>query len=223
MCGRYTYTQIPEIDAVVLGAGQESLLRPRYNIAPGQFAPLLTMDDPRTIQFFRWGLVPSWANDERVGYKLINARVETLLEKPSFRHLVPHQRCLVLADSFYEWKQEGSVKIPHRILHADGSPFYMAGLWSSWKKATGDWLFTYTILTTEPNELVATLHDRMPVILQRSAALRWIQPSQDPEGLLTDLARPLDPALMSCYPVSPAVGKASNDGPELIVPFSSKH
>lgn len=220
MCGRYSYTQVPEIDAVALGPGQEALLRPRYNIAPGQFAPVLTMDDPRSIQFFRWGLVPSWANDERIGYKLINARAETLLEKPSFQHLVPYQRCLVLADSFYEWKQEEGAKNPYRILRADGSPFYMAGLWSSWRRAANDWLFTYTILTTEPNELVASLHDRMPVILPKPDALRWLRQTQDPPGLVAELARPLDPSLMTCYRVGPEIGKATNDSPGLILPFS---
>ncbi len=218
MCGRYTYTQIPELDpeTIVLPAGKDIPLLPRYNIAPTNYAPVIPMDDPRHIHFFRWGLIPHWAEDMKIGYKLINARSETVLEKASFRDVVRRRRCLVLGDSFYEWKKAGKDKQPMRIGLKGFSPFYMAGLADSWTSPDGQQVQTYTILTTEPNELMAEIHDRMPVILPKAAATRWLNPQEEPESLVVELCRPFDSLSMKAYEVGKAVGNVRNDDASLI-------
>ena len=218
MCGRYTYTQIPELDedAVVFPDGKDIPLIPRHNIAPTNYAPVIIQQAPRKIHFYRWGLIPYWAKDEKIGYKLINARSETLLEKPSFRDSVSARRCLVPADSFYEWKKIMDGKQPYRIGTTDFQPFYMAGLTSEWRAQDGSMIHTYTILTTSANEMMEGLHDRMPVILNRSDAVKWLSPSTDSARLIEELCRPFSSNKMDAYPVSSLVGNVRNDDEGLI-------
>lgn len=218
MCGRYTYTQIPELDedAVVFPDGKEIPLIPRYNIAPTNYAPVITQRAPKNIHFFRWGLIPHWAKDEKIGYKLINARSETVLEKPSFRDSVLEQRCLVPADSFYEWKKITGGKQPYRIGTNGFKPFYMAGLTSKWRTQEGLTLHTYTILTTSANEMMEGLHNRMPVILDKAQAVKWLSPTRDPSLLIEELCQPYLSEGMEAYPVSSLVGNVRNDDEGLI-------
>lgn len=222
MCGRYTYTQIPELDEehIVFPEGNDIPLSPRYNIAPSNYAPVILQQDPKMIHFLRWGLIPSWADPAKPQGGFINARCETILEKPSFRSSVPAHRCLVLADSFYEWKTTGKAKQPFRIGLDDFKPFYMAGLSSQWINAEGKQIETYTILTTTPNDLMHGIHDRMPVIFQRAEAIRWLDSQEDPVQLIQELCQPFDASEMEAYPVSKAVGNVRNDEESLIEPLA---
>jgi putative SOS response-associated peptidase YedK len=155
MCGRYTYFP-GEFSDLRLSWDVDSipLLRPRFNIAPSQEAPVIVQaDGKRTLELFRWGLIRSWAKDPGIGNKIINARAETLAEKPSFKRLLGQRRCLVLADGFYEWRKEGKRKVPMRFKLKSGEPFTFADLWDSWKQPDGSLLRTYTIVTIEPNDV----------------------------------------------------------------------
>ncbi|MDX2285414.1 MAG: SOS response-associated peptidase [Bacteroidia bacterium] len=220
MCGRYTYTRKPDPARAVLPPDEPGFEpAPRYNLAPSQRAPVIPADDPGHIHFYRWGLIPHWAKDAKIGYSLINARAETAADKPAFRRPFQSGRCLALADSFYEWKAEGRHKQPYRILLRSGEPFYMAALCDAWRSPEGRILHSFTILTTEPNGLMASLHDRMPVILGSDAARRWLRP-ETPAEELHSLLRPFPEELMQAYPVSAEVGNVRNDHPGLIQPLN---
>ena len=221
MCGRYTFTQMPKAEAVVQPEQGALPLQPRYNIAPSQACLIKPSDDPQHYHFYRWGLVPFWAKDPKIGYQMINARSETVLEKPAFREAVRKRRCLVPADGFYEWKKNGSRKQPYRITLGQGQPFHFAGLSERWQSPEGEWLHSFTILTIAPNELMADIHDRMPVILTPELEQAWLDPEAKAEALVHDL-RPYPAEQMRAYPVSPAVGNVRNDGPELIEPQGSQ-
>jgi putative SOS response-associated peptidase YedK len=227
MCGRYTIvTPVAELEAR-FGVTVDDELRPRYNAAPGQHLPVVTDAAPETVQHLRWGLVPSWADEDTGG--LINARAETVTEKPSFAAAYESRRCLVLVDGFYEWHAEAAGKQPHRVTVGEDEPFAVAGLWERWTpsvKQTGlgefvdggpdrsvDPLETFTILTTEPNDLVADLHHRMAVILHEGTETEWLT-AEDPRHLL----EPYPSEGMRAYPVSTAVNDPRNDSPELIEP-----
>lgn len=221
MCGRYSFTQTPKSDQVVLAPNQEGVLRPRYNMAPTQLGPIISQRAPEYFQLYRWGLIPHWAKDLKIGYKLINARAETLLEKASFKHAARHSRCLVWADGFYEWKKVSAGKQPYRIVLSAEDPFYFAGLTARWQAPDATEVFSYTIITTEPNEIVAEIHDRMPVILSSEAARRWISQDESIEELLP-LLRPYPGELMTAYPVSKLVGNVRNDHPDLAKPLEDQ-
>jgi putative SOS response-associated peptidase YedK len=222
MCGRYTLTKAPDEEKVIEPEGIEIPLIPRYNIAPSQFCPIVPMDDPIHIHFFRWGLIPHWAREASVGYKMINARAETLTEKPAFRNLLGNRRCLVLADSFFEWKKAGSKKQPYRIMLKSGEVFAFAGLTSRWRDpADGQEIGTFTIITCEPNEVAALYHDRMPVILTRESARIWLDPKAELHDALS-LLKPYPAAEMRAYPVSPAVGSPRNDSEDLVREWKGK-
>ncbi len=230
MCGRYTITRGLERFAEYAGyraAGPE--FTPRFNVAPGQSAPVARLAGAeRTIASLRWGLVPFWAADEKIAYKTINARAETLAERASFKHALHSRRCLVLADGFYEWQAlPGGGKQPYFIYLASGEPFALAGLWESWTRSggaagapgtPGQPLETFTIVTTEPNELMARIHHRMPVILTPEAAARWLDPAAARAELLA-LCAPYPAALMAAHPVDAKVGSPRHDGPELVLPL----
>jgi putative SOS response-associated peptidase YedK len=164
----------------------------------------------------RWGLIPSWAKDEKMGARMINARGETVAEKPSFRSAVKTRRCLIPADGFYEWVRTGEGKQPHFIHFADARPFAFAGLWERWTKGGGEPLDTCTIITTSPNELIEDLHDRMPVILPADRYTEWLEPSPLNPDRLQELLVPHPAEGMEAYPVSTFVNKPANDGPECI-------
>ena len=179
MCGRYSQTSdTPTLLAQFDLAPSELMVEPRFNLAPGQMGPVALPADeglPR-LALMRWGLVPSWAKEEKIGYKMINARAETVESKPAFQRRFKTGRCLVLADGFYEWRKDqgGRTKVPFRYTLKGGQPFAMAGLWDSWSGEEGKVLLTYTIITTSANELVGRIHPRMPVILDnRAGAGGW--------------------------------------------------
>ncbi|CAJ1001055.1 SOS response-associated peptidase [Brevibacillus aydinogluensis] len=218
MCGRFTLVTDPEKLMSRFQLQEIPLdLKPRYNIAPGQTIPAILADGGRRrIGQLRWGLVPSWAQDEKIGYKMINARAETLQEKPAFRRLFERKRCMIPADGFYEWKQMDRGKQPVRITMRDGEPFAFAGLFDTWTAPDGQKLHTCTIITTRPNEVVADIHDRMPVILRQEDEDLWLdRESFDPE-LLRSLLAPYDAGQMRAYPVPTIVGSPKNDCPECI-------
>ncbi len=217
MCGRYTLTRKPEnlifrFDLKTEGAE----LRPRYNIAPGQNAPVIADDGGRSLRMMQWGLVPSWAKDPSSGNKMINARAETLAEKPSFKGLIGKRRCLVLADGFYEWRKEGKGKIPMRCTLRGGEPFSFAGLWDSWKKPDGGELFSFTIITTQANNLLRPIHERMPVILNKEGEEKWLDPDfKEVHKFLV----PYPAEMMEFYDVSKLVNSPRNDLPQCISPL----
>ncbi|GAB4457470.1 MAG: SOS response-associated peptidase [Anaerolineales bacterium] len=221
MCGRFTLTVDPaQFQDAFPGFLFPAKFAPRYNIAPSQPVLAIPNDERNAADFFIWGLIPMWAKDPSIGARLINARSETLAEKPSFRGSFKHKRCLILADGFYEWKTAAGkkTKTPYYIHLTDRRPFAFAGLWDSWESPDGSSLKTCTIITTQPNELLASLHDRMPVILHPRDYAKWLDPSpQTPKSLLP-LLKPYPADAMTAYPVSTLVNKPGNDSPELIVP-----
>lgn len=192
-------------------------LRPRYNIPPGQ--PILTVRDvdrTRSSAMLKWGLVPFWSKDPKIGYKLNNARSETAAEKPSFRAAFKSRRCIIPASGFYEWKRDGNVKVPHFIQLRSGEPMGFAGLWETWRpRGHDDELQTCTILTTGPNEVMAQIHDRMPVILSPEDYEDWLDADAE-KDFLRALMVPYNAKEMRAHPVSTRVNSARNDGPELV-------
>lgn len=219
MCGRYSVV----IDEAKLRAQFTRQLQlpdqgvpANYNVAPTQMNPVITNQQPDQLSLFRWGLVPFWAKDLKVGARMINARREGIADKPSFRKPIREKRCLVLADSFYEWKRHLGGKTPYRIQPADGSLLVMAGIWEKWRPKDGsDPVFTYSIITGEPNDEMEPIHDRMPMLLQDEAAQqRWLSNETALEDVLALLRTPKSGTL-DYYPVSSLVGNVRNNGPEL--------
>ncbi|WP_438350043.1 SOS response-associated peptidase [Paenibacillus sp. FA6] len=219
MCGRYTITNSMEKLLIRYLTKDSTMLHytPKYNAAPMQFIPAVIHNGSENrLGELRWGLVPSWAKDQKLGSKMINARAETLLEKASFKRLVSTRRCIIPADGFYEWKKQGSSKQPMRIVMRDEDIFSMAGLYDIWIDSDGKKLSTCTIITTTPNSLIADIHDRMPVILRRDDEAEWLSRDNHDESSLMALLRPYETDKMHAYPVSTAVGNVKNDSKELI-------
>lgn len=202
----------------------ESYLAPSYNVAPQSLQPVVRLSSEtgeRELTIMRWGLIPFFAKDAKIAYSTINARAETVVTSPVFRETMKRRRCLVPADLFLEWKKiDVKIKQPHAIALKDDSLSAFAGLWDTWKdKATGQPIDTYTVITTEPNELITRLsiHDRMPVILHRQDYERWLAPAE-PSQLPIDLLRPFPAEEMKAWKVGSAVGNVRNNSPELFVP-----
>lgn len=222
MCGRYSFA--PDLKIVNehynISVNDGDIV-PNYNCAPGQYLPVITNVNPDKLSFFRWGLIPSWAKEESIGNRLINARSETVTEKASFRKAFRSQRCLVPADAFYEWKKTNgdSRKIPYRIYLLHQPLFSMAGLWEVWKNPEGELVFTFTILTTTPNELVADIHNRMPVILKKEDESSWLKTSND--AFLKNLLKPFPASEMAAYQISPLINSSKINTPEIIRPVSN--
>jgi putative SOS response-associated peptidase YedK len=221
MCGRYSQRQSAEIIAQAFQVDNVPPLKPRYNIAPTQSVPTilqLSTSTNRQLKMLHWGLIPSWAKDSKMGSKLINARAETVAEKPSFRSAFRQRRCLVLADGFYEWQQqEDKQKQPFYFRMSDEHPFAFAGLWEHWEdKDTGKTIESCTLLTTEPNELMQSVHNRMPVILEPKNYDIWLDPEVKNPELLQPFLHPYPAEEMTSFPVSKAVNKPSNDTAECI-------
>lgn len=217
MCGRYTLFVDPaDLRVLFPGVVIPEGLSPRYNIAPSQSVAVIANNDPGRIAFFRWGLVPSWAQDPTIGSRMINARAETLAQKPAFRAAYRSRRCLVLADGFYEWRKEGGRKQPFYVRLRSGKPFAFAGLWESWRSPQEETLLSCAIVTTNANELVAPIHDRMPVILDPAAYDLWLDPAPRSPFDLQKWLRPYPAQEMIAYPVSPRVNNPDNEGPELV-------
>ena len=241
MCGRYRLSRPAQL-VEYFEAEAEDDFRTSYNIAPTQPVAAVRADllvdflldgragvqadvrpnhERRFLSNLRWGLVPSWAKDTSVGSQMINARSETILEKPSFRESFLERRCLLPADGFYEWKRSGKLKRPFHFGMKDGSLFAFAGIWDRWKPLRGGVVESCSILTTTPNQLLEDIHDRMPVILPQSAYEAWLTaPPEQAEGLIEFLA-PFDPARMRRYEVSSLVNSAANDSPECAAEVAS--
>jgi putative SOS response-associated peptidase YedK len=220
-CGRYTYFpgEFSDLRLTWKVDSEIPLLKPRYNIAPSQEAPVIVQTEgKRSIELFQWGLIPSWAKDPAIGNKMINARAETLAEKPSFKRLLKGRRCLVLADSFYEWRKEAKRKVPMRFKLKSGEPVTFAGLWDTWKQPDGKVLRTYTIITTDANDLIQPIHNRMPVMLSHDDALKWLNVEDEIAHALA-LLKPYPSEKMEGYDVSLLVNNPRNDSPERIKPI----
>jgi putative SOS response-associated peptidase YedK len=216
MCGRFAFYSPSEATAALFGVDGALAVEPRYNIAPTQFIAAVRDNEQqqRELVMLRWGLVPFWAKDPAIGNRMINARAETVAEKPSYRAAFRHRRCVVLADGFYEWRREGDVKTPYFISLASGEPFALAGLWENWTdKASGESLQTTTLITTAANDFMQPLHHRMPVIVQSDGADEWLAGSVDN---LQDVAD-RTPELRA-WPVDRRVNNARNEGDSLIDP-----
>ncbi len=222
MCGRFTLTVNPDQLQEQFGLSQPPPveLAPRFNIAPSQAVAVVANQPERVLDLFQWGLIPAWAKDPKIGNKLINARAETLAEKPSFRTALKRRRCLVVADGFYEWKKESASKTPMYIQLKDGRPFAFAGLWEVWQPPEGGVVKTCTIITTEPNALLATIHNRMPAILRPQAYDAWLTPGELPTDKAMALLKPYDTAQMKATAVSSRVNSPAVDTPELVLPLA---
>ncbi len=223
MCGRYSLTTPLEAMRQVFGFDGGTNLAPRYNIAPTQTAPVIRADESsasgRVLAEARWGLIPSWAKDGAIGNRMINARAETVADKPSFRSAYRHRRCLVPADGFYEWqKLPTGGKQPYRIAAEDETPFTFAGLFERWVDPEGDIVESFTILTTEANALLGPIHSRMPVILEGDARTRWLAAGEDD---VSDLLVPHSGEGFRAYAVGRHVNSPKNDDPDCFRPLAA--
>ena len=223
MCGRFTQERPASELADIFAA--EPLVEdpgPRYNVAPtDEVLVVVQREERRAVTAYRWGLVPHWSADLKSGSRMFNARAETLTTSPAFRDAFKRRRCLVPADSFYEWKREGSIRQPYRVVREDARPLVLAGLWAGWKDpATGQVRRTFTIVTTSPNEAMAGLHDRMPVVVPDHAWQRWLHPTAAEPGELLAMLQPTDEIALRIYPVNRDVNDVRRDGPELIEPLA---
>ena len=223
MCGRFTLTVDPAelqdtFQWVNFGNAE---LTPRFNIAPSQPIAVIPNTGENKLDFFTWGLVPFWAKDPSIGNRMINARAETLSEKPSFKHAFKRRRCLILADGFFEWQKipGEKVKMPIYIHLNDRKPFAFAGLWEEWNNPDGSQILSTTIITTSPNSLLNPIHNRMPVILPESAYEKWLTPGEINPSELNRLLQPFESDLMDTYPVSRLVNNPRNDQPACIQPL----
>jgi putative SOS response-associated peptidase YedK len=224
MCGRYTLTatadEIINTFSWLTLPDDPSAFTPRYNIAPSQPIAVVPNTGENKLDFFIWGLIPFWAKDPKIGYRMINARAETLAEKPSFKAAYKYRRCLILSSGFYEWKKEpgSKSKVPHFIHMKSREPFAFAGLWERWNAPDGSEVLSSSIITTEPNPLLAPIHNRMPVILPASAHEQWLTPGEKAPQELNTLLTPYPAELMDAYPVSTYVNRPANDSPQCIQP-----
>jgi len=229
MCGRYSLTTPTEALRNLFGTEDRPNLEPRYNIAPTQLAPVvrLTVDDQPKLGMLRWGLIPHWSKDHRGAFKMINARSESAAQKSVFKEALGRRRCLVPADSFYEWKTEDGVRQPYRIMLRVEGPFAFAGLWERWRVpdglslageyasySPGDVIETFTIMTTTPSPVIAALHNRMPVVVEPPHFSAWLSRESDPEDVL-GLLRPY-PGALKAHRVSTRLNKAGNDDPSCV-------
>ncbi len=219
MCGRFSCSTPPEMIAKAFRTDEPQIdLGPRYNIAPSQDVLIVVQKEVRQIVTCRWGFVPSWSTEITAGNRMINARAETIAEKTSFRTAFRRQRCLIIADGFYEWKRTGRKKEPFYIRLKSGEPFGFAGLYTLWKSPVGEKICTCTIITTRANAIVAAVHERMPVIIPKEAEPSWLEPDNYNETSLLNLLKPYPAEDIELYPVSPLVNRPVYDMPEAIHP-----
>ncbi len=220
MCGRFTLALPAETVQAFLGLATRPQLAPRFNIAPTQpvaVARLQTATGDRILELVRWGLIPHWASDPTIGARLINARAETLAQKPAFRSSFRQRRCLIPADGFYEWQKTAGGKQPYHIRRLDGGPMAMAGLWDSWQAPDGDPISSCAIITTAANDLVRPIHDRMPVLLPPENFELWLDPAVSDTARLSELLAPAPATGLIAVPVSRRVNRADYDAPDLVV------
>ncbi|WP_017651942.1 SOS response-associated peptidase [Fortiea contorta] len=225
MCGRFTLKQPASALVEAFHLQSSPHLSAQYNIAPTQMVTTVLhngANNNREFQQLRWGLIPSWAKDPAIGAKLINARSETVAQKPSFRSAFKRRRCLVVADGFYEWKKQPGKKQPFYFQLQDKQPFGFAGLWEQWLSPSGEEILSCTILTTTANELLQPIHDRMPVIIAPQDYDFWLDPQEQTPESLQQLLIPYPVAAMTAYPVSTLVNNSQHNTPDCILPLSEK-
>jgi putative SOS response-associated peptidase YedK len=221
MCGRFTLrTPVADI-AEIFGVLRLDESENRYNIAPSQAVPVVRQNGPsRELTLMRWGLIPRWARDPKIGLRTINARAETVATKPAFRDAFKRRRCLIPADGFYEWKKDGSKKKrPFYIHRRDGRPFGFAGLWERWERADSKPIESCTVITTDANDVLQDLHDRMPVILPEESYDRWLDPKWKDDAKLSAMLTPFPGNELTLFEVSPVVNNPRNETAECIAPL----
>ena len=221
MCGRYAFFSPAEAVKRIFALNEMAELTPRYNIAPTQPVPVVRMlaESSREVASLHWGLVPRWAKERAIGNRMINARAETLAEKPAYRDAYKRRRCLVLTSGWYEWQAAPGGKQPWFIRIGDARPFAFAGLWERWKDPADESLLeSCTIVTTDASESIRRIHDRMPAILPERAWDRWLDPAYADTGKLSEALGPFDPEALQAWPVSRLVNAPKNEGPKLIEP-----
>lgn len=221
MCGRFAlyadYKVVLERFSIEQASFDENEYEPSYNIAPSQLIAAVVSDGNKNrLGKLKWGLIPPWAKDAKIGYKMINARAETAAEKPSFRNAFKKKRCLIIADSFYEWRKDEEGKTPMLIKMKSEEPFAFAGLWESWESPEGEPIHSCSILTTKPNGVMASIHDRMPVILSKEAEKIWLDPNVQDIEMLESVLKPYEDGEMEAYQVSEEVNSPKNNKADLI-------
>jgi putative SOS response-associated peptidase YedK len=222
MCGRYAITTAPEAIRRLFGYLEQPNFPPRYNVAPTQPIPIVRLaGGKREYALMRWGLIPAWVKDPRGFSLLINARGESVLDKPAFRNAMKRRRCLIPADGFYEWKDEGKFRRPFYIRPTTGEPMALAGLWETWTGPNGEEMDTAVIVTTQANRMLLALHDRMPVVVLPEAFDSWLDCAKVDALSATALIAPAPDAALEMHEVSAAVNKAANDTPDLIEPATN--
>ncbi|HEX9746430.1 MAG TPA: SOS response-associated peptidase [bacterium] len=223
MCGRFSLSaSFQDIQEYFNISEVSAEFRARHNIAPTQPVVVISSHPERVLDTYRWGLIPTWAKDTSIGNRMINARSETIDEKPSFKRPFKNQRCLILADGFYEWKKAGKEKIPIYVRLKSKEPFAFAGLWDRWVSGEGEVINSCTIITCEPNSLMKKFHHRMPVILTKASHDVWLNHESQDLDRLKELLKPYPAELMEAYMVSKEVNSPRNDSPECIVPISDE-
>lgn len=220
MCGRFTQAQIAELDREIFRLLEMPALPPRYNVAPSQDAAVVReVDGSRSIDLLRWGLIPFWSKDPTIGNRMINARAESVAEKPGFKNAFQGRRCVIPVDGFYEWKKEGTGKQPYYIRSAKRTVLGLAGLWERWQDDAHDPIETFTIITTSPNATIKPIHNRMPVILHPGDYDRWLDPEHRDLTGLREMLAPSPAGEIEAYPVSRYVNSPANEGPECVRPI----
>ncbi len=221
MCGRFSITKEEKLIEERFGATfyTDELVK-RYNAAPSQNLPVISQEEPDKIHFFRWGLIPFWAKDSKIGFKMINARAEGILESKVYRKPLEKRRCLIPADGFYEWRKVGKQKLPIRFTRKDDGLFAFAGIYETWKDPKNGNVHSFSIITCPPNELVKPVHDRMPVILDEKEEINWLDNHLKPEDAMSML-KPFPTEQMRAYEVSTLVNSAANNMPEIIEAINS--
>ncbi|ARQ00362.1 SOS response-associated peptidase [Pseudorhodoplanes sinuspersici] len=222
MCGRYFIVMTPATMRKHFGYPEMPNFPPRYNVAPTQPIPLVRMwEGQRQFVLMRWGLLPSWVKDPKTFTLLINARGDTVNEKPAFKNAMKYRRCLIPADGFYEWKRDGATKRPYLIRMKGGAPFVFAGLWETWVGPNGEELDTAAMITTDANAVLAPIHHRMPVILPPDKFEMWLDCANVSPAAAAALLVPAPAAAMEAFEISPAVNRVANDGPEIQQPYTA--
>ena len=217
MCGRFTLEPTARFYERFQIANRLERIEPRYNIAPSQEVPIIIKQSPNKVMMMKWGLIPHWAKDSKIGYKTINARAETIADKPMFRSSLKSKRCLVPASGFYEWQTTQQGKIPHYIHLNKEALFAFAGLYDIWKNEKEQEVYTFTIITTSPNTLIEKIHNRMPVILKESDEDKWLDTENITVEIALKMLAPYRASGMEAYPISRKVNSPENDTPDLIV------
>jgi putative SOS response-associated peptidase YedK len=223
MCGRYTLVKtIEEVKDRFAVSDVQSRYSMRWNAAPSQNLPVITNSNHEELSFYRWGLVPSWSKDLSVGFQTINARIESIFEKPAFQYAIQHQRCLVIADGYYEWKTIGKDKIPYYIKFENHQMFALAGIWETWKSQKGELIYSFSIVTIPSISKLQEIHDRMPIILTKEDEINWISEHKITQNQLDEYMKKSQNQNLMAYTVGKKVNSAETDSPDLILPVSHK-